>query len=187
MLTDLEKTLYSQAQIQSCVQLLGQRISQDYRSQGIDRITLVAIIHGAILFAADLMRALDLHVRFDCMRVSSYQDQMRPVTEPRVLDSFHMDLRGHHVLLIDDILDTGKTLSHVSSILREAAPASLKTCVLLNKREHRSVDIEADYVGFHVPDAFVVGYGLDYSGYYRNLPVIGILSPSIYQSDTAPA
>jgi len=115
------------------------------------------------MFAADLLRKLDAYVRLDCVRVSSYKDEDRPVTEPEIIDQIRLDLTQQHVLLIDDILDTGHTLAKVTRILRAQKPASLNTCVLLNKKGRRQTRIAPDFVGFTIPNHFVVGYGLDAS------------------------
>jgi hypoxanthine phosphoribosyltransferase len=111
----------------------------------------------------------------DCVRVSSYKDEDRPVTEPEIIDQIRLDLTQQHVLLVDDILDTGCTLDKVTRILRAQKPASLHTCVLLNKKRRKQVRVTPDFVGFTIPDHFVVGYGLDFAERYRNLPCIGVL------------
>jgi hypoxanthine phosphoribosyltransferase len=131
------------------------------------------------MFAADLLRQLDIYVRLDCVRVSSYKDEDRPVTEPEIIDQIRLDLTQQHVLLIDDILDTGHTLAKVTRILQSQKPASLNTCVLLNKKHRRQVKVKPDFVGFTIPNHFVVGYGLDFAERYRNLPSIGVLRPEL--------
>jgi hypoxanthine phosphoribosyltransferase len=144
---------------------------------GKGEFTIVSLINGAVMFTADLMREIDNPVRLDCIRVSSYGAKTKSIGTPQVIYSLTLDIRGRHVLLIDDILDTGKTLSLVSKLIRELTPASLRTCVLLDKNERREVEIEADFVGFDIPNKFVVGYGLDFAERYRNLPYIGVLKP----------
>lgn len=181
MLDDLSTVLFSESEIQACIERLGKTITEDYQSQGINEITIICITNGSILFTADLMRKLNLYTRLDCIRISSYQLDTKPVSRPEILDSYHMDLKGKHLLLVDDILDTGNTLKKITELIAQDKPASLKTCVLLDKKERRTMDIEADYVGLQIPDAFVVGYGLDFAELYRNLPCIGVLKPELQQ------
>lgn len=157
------------------MQELGQAITHQFAH--VPELTLVAIINGALPFAADLMRAIKRPIRLDCIRVTSYQDQTRPATRPQILDRIHLDLRDQHVLIIDDILDTGHTLQRVMRELRQLKPASLSLCVLLEKQDRLEVEIKPDFVGFRIPDEFVVGYGLDFAERYRNLPGIGVLKP----------
>ena len=125
----------------------------------------------------DLMREIDNPVRLDCIRVTSYGTKTRSIGTPQIISSLTLDIANRDVLLIDDILDTGKTLKLVTQLVRELKPASLRTCVLLDKKARREVPLEADFVGFEIPDKFVVGYGLDFAERYRNLPGIGVLKP----------
>lgn len=173
---DLERVLVTEAEIARRLKTLGAEISKAY---GRDEVTVIAIVNGAVFFAADLLRQLKMPVRLDCLRVSSYRNSTRPVTTPRILDALQIDLEGRHVLLIDDILDTGRTLSVVVDELRKRKPGSLRTCVLLDKKVRREVAVEADFVGFTIPDRFVVGYGLDFAERYRNLACIGVLKPDL--------
>lgn len=173
---DLERILISESTIQRRLKVLGREISRTYGDQ---EITVIAIINGAIFFSADLLRHISTPVRLDCIRVSSYRDSTRPVGPPRILDTLLLDLENRHVMLIDDILDTGRTLSVVVEEIRRRKPASVKTCVLLDKKVRRDVEIEADFVGFEIPDRFVVGYGLDFAERYRNLSCIGVLRPEL--------
>lgn len=173
---DLERVLVSEAEIDARLKALGAEISTCY---GGEEVTVVAIVNGAIFFTADLLRRLKSPVRLDCLRVSSYRNSTRPETSPRILDSLQIDLEGRHVLLIDDILDTGRTLSVVVDEMRKRRPATLRTCVLLDKKVRREVDVVADFVGFTIPDQFVVGYGLDFAERYRNLSCIGVLKPDL--------
>lgn len=186
MLKDISKILVSDAQIRARIDELGKEITDYYRSHGIDEISLVCITNGSIIFVADLMRQLDLHLRLDCIRVSSYQDEMSPITEPEIIDQIRLELKGRHTLLIDDILDTGATLSKIAKILKRMGPASLRTCVLLDKQGRRAKHLSPEYRGFTIPDEFVVGYGLDFAELYRNLPFIGVLkaeqqNPPVWQ------
>ena len=138
---------------------------------------MISLINGAVMFTADLMREIDNPVRLDCIRVSSYGSKTRSIGAPQIVHSLTLDIMKRDVLLIDDILDTGKTLKLVSELVRDLSPASLRTCVLLDKKGRREVAIDADFVGFEIPDKFVVGYGLDFAERYRNLPCIGVLKP----------
>jgi len=173
---DLDTILVDQAAIKQRLAELGAEINRAYEGR---ELAVIAIINGAIIFVADLIRELDVSIRLDCIRVSSYRDETKPVQEPEIIDKIRLDLEGVDVLIIDDILDTGKTLSHVCRMLRRLKPASLRTCVLLDKETTRSVDFEADFVGFKVPDEFVVGYGLDFAERYRQLPCIGVLKAEL--------
>ncbi len=173
---DFESILVSEAAIRRRVKNLGAEIAAAY---GKEEITVVAIINGAILFAADLLREIPNPIRLDCVRVSSYRHETKSRGKPKLLHSLALDLGGRHVLLMDDILDTAKTLTFVVDLIKKHRPASIRTCVLLDKRGRREVEFEADFVGFQIPDKFVVGYGLDFAERYRNLPCIGILKPSL--------
>ncbi len=173
---DFETVLVSEAAIRRRVKNLGTEIAAAYGRQ---EITVVAIINGAILFTADLLREIPNPIRLDCVRVSSYREGTKSRGKPKLLHSLALDLGGRHVLLIDDILDTAKTLTFVVDLIKTMRPASVRTCVLLDKRGRREVDFEADFVGFQIPDKFVVGYGLDFAERYRNLPCIGVLKPSL--------
>lgn len=173
---DLESVLVSETAIKRRLKKLGADIATAY---GDEEITVVAIINGAILFTADLLRVIHNPIRLDCIRISSYRNDTRSHGKPQLLHSLQLDITNRHVLLIDDILDTGKTLSVVVQIIKKLNPASVRTCVLLNKKGRREVEFEADFVGFEIPDRFVVGYGLDFAERYRNLPCIGILKPHL--------
>jgi hypoxanthine phosphoribosyltransferase len=173
---DLESVLFTEAQIRKRVKSLGQELKQAY---GDSEFTVIAIINGAVLFTADLMREIDNPVRLDCIRISSYGEKTKSVGTPQIVHSLTLDIAKRHVLLIDDILDTGKTIALVSGLVRKLNPASLKVCVLLDKKGRREVPFEADFVGFKIPDKFVVGYGLDFAERYRNLPCIGVLKPEL--------
>ncbi len=168
--------MFTEEQIKTRVRELGQEIRAVF---GSGEFTLISIINGAVMFTADLMREIDNPVRLDCIRISSYGDKMKSVGAPQVVASLTIDITNRHVLLIDDILDTGKTITLVSGLVRKHNPASLRTCVLLDKIGRREVNFEADFVGFKIPDKFVVGYGLDFAERYRNLPCIGVLSPRL--------
>ena len=173
---DLESVMFTEAQIKTRVRDLGQELKKTY---GDSEFTIVSIINGAVMFTADLMREIDNPVRLDCIRISSYANRTKSVGTPQIVHSLTIDIARRHVLLIDDILDTGKTINLVAGLIRKLKPASLRTCVLLDKQGRREVPFEADFVGFKIPDKFVVGYGLDFAERYRNLPCIGVLSPHL--------
>lgn len=175
-LEDLEKVIIDEAAIRSRLTELGEEINQAYEGR---EVAVIAIINGAIIFVADLIRQISIPIRLDCIRVSSYRDETSPVQAPEIIDHIRLDLKGVDVLLIDDILDTGNTLARVSEVIKGMGPASLKTCVLLDKHTKRSVEFEADFVGFKILDEFVVGYGLDFAERYRQLPLIGILKSEL--------
>ncbi len=169
----VDRVLYSHARIQRRVRTLARHVSRDYSGQ---RLVLVGILKGVVCFMADLMQHLSLPVTLDFMAISYYGGDGQVVKITRDLDS---SITGHHVLMVEDIVDTGMTLNYILNHLAAHNPASLRVCTLLDKRARRLVNVPLDYVGFEVPDEFVVGYGLDYKGEYRNLPFIGILQPEL--------
>lgn len=179
LMDDIAEVLVTQDKLHARIAELGEEITRDYLEKEIEEITVVAVTNGAIVFVADLLRCLGLHARLDCIRVSSYRDDMQPVTEPEIIDNIRLNIEGEHVLLLDDILDTGSTLEKLVGVLRNMRPATLKTCVLLDKEGRRTKTYRAHYRGFSIPDAFVVGYGLDFAERYRNLPCIGVLRPEL--------
>ena len=179
MNTDLEKVILSADEINTRVQAIAVEINQNYEDS-VREVILITLLDGAIVFTADLIRHLSVPIRLDCIRVSSYGNSTNPETAPRILGSLKSDVEDKHVLLVDDILDTGNTMQKVVSEVSAKKPASLKTCVFLDKPDRRQNNLQADWSGFSIPDEFVVGYGLDYAGRYRELPYLGTLKPSIY-------
>jgi hypoxanthine phosphoribosyltransferase len=175
---DLQKILLNENDIRKRIQELGLEIDRHYEGR---EILLVTLLDGAIVFAADLIRNLSSPLRLDCLRVSSYGNSTDPETAPRILSSLKSEVEGKDVLLVDDILDTGNTMQRVSEEVLSKNPASLKTCVFLDKPDRRQNHFRAAWSGFSIPDEFVVGYGLDYAGQYRQLPYVGTLKPSIYE------
>jgi hypoxanthine phosphoribosyltransferase len=171
---DIGEVLFTGPQIKQRVKSLAREIKAVY---GNGEFTMISLINGAVMFTADQMREIDTPVRLECIRVSSYGSKTKSLGAPHIVHSLTLDFMKRHVLLIDDILDTGKTLKLVSELVRDLSPASLRTCVLLDKKGRREVAMEADFVGFEIPDKFVVGYGLDFAERYRNLPCIGVLKP----------
>jgi hypoxanthine phosphoribosyltransferase len=173
MQRDLQRVLFRAEEIAARLDQLAVQITEDYRGK---ELTVLAILNGSLIFMSDLLRRIPLPLQLDCLRVKSYFGAT--VSSGRVEFDHGVlpQMEGRHVLLLDDILDSGNTLSAIIETIRlEAAPLSLKSCVLLRKIRKRSLPIEADYVGFDIEDEFVVGYGLDYEERYRNLPLIGVL------------
>ena len=175
---DVAEVLLSEADIQAKVAELGARISADYAGR---ELTLVSVLKGSLPFMADLMRAIGVPVRIDLMEVSSYGGA---ATESsglvRILKDLSASIDGQDVLIVEDIIDTGLTLNYLLRYLRGKNPRSLRICTLLDKPARRLVEIPVDYVGFTIPDRFVVGYGLDYGEVYRNLRFVGVLRPEVY-------
>ncbi len=171
----IERVLYSHAKIQRRVRTLARRISHDYAGQ---RLVLVGILKGVVCFMSDLMQHLSIPVNVDFMAISYYGGDGQIVKITKDLDS---SITAQHVLMVEDTVDTGMTLNYVLGHLSAHNPASLRVCTLLDKRARRLIDVPLHYIGFEVPDEFVVGYGLDYKGEYRNLPFIGVLRPELVQ------
>ncbi len=174
---DVEKVLITDAQLARRIKILAREIEGEFCGR---ELVVVSLLNGTVLFLADLIRHLNLPLRLDFIGVSSYGAG----TESGDLvftKELRLDVRGRDVLLVDDILDTGKTLSRVLPKLAALRPRRLKTCVLLDKPSRRVEKIQADFVGFEIPDLFVIGYGLDFAERYRNLPFVGVLHPHIYK------
>ena len=168
----LGRVLVTQAEIAERVRELGQAVSRDYA--GRDPL-LVGVLKGAVLFLADLIRAIDIPVTLDFIGVSSYGASSRSSGVVRISADLSVPIEDRHVLLVEDIVDTGRTLNYLRRNLQTRRPKSLKLCALLDKAERREEAVEIDYLGFSIPNAFVVGYGLDFGGAYRNLPYIAVL------------
>ena len=175
---DVERVLITQDQLARRIRTLSREIEKDFTGR---ETVVISLLNGTVMFLADLIRHLSLPLRLDFMGVSSYGAGTES-GELVYTKELRLDVRGRDVLLVDDILDTGRTLSRVIPKLRKLKPRRIKTCVLLNKQARRVEKIQADYVGFEIPDFFVVGYGLDYAERYRNLPFVGVLKPALYQS-----
>jgi hypoxanthine phosphoribosyltransferase len=173
MRSHLKKVLFHEEEIAARLDQLADAITEDYRGK---ELSVLAVLNGSLIFMADLLRRIPLPLRLDCIQVKSYHGGTVSSGIVEFDRAGLPDIDGRHVLLLDDILDSGRTLATIiEAIRRFARPESLKSCVLLRKLKERSRPIEADYVGFDIEDQFVVGYGLDYQGQYRNLPLIGIL------------
>lgn len=177
MNSDIKKVLLTKEEIDARVSEMGQQITEDYAGKD---LVVIILLKGAAWFATDLTRAIDLPLRVDFMVASSYGDGTSTSGSVKVRLDINENINGKHVLLIDDIIDSGVTFAAISNMLKLQKPASLKTVALCDKADRRINGLEADYVGFKIPDEFVVGYGLDYAGDYRNLPFIGILKSSVY-------
>ena len=177
---DIEKTLYSEEQIQERVKALGAVVSRDYEDEN---PLVVGILKGAIPFLADLVRAMDIYMEMDFMDVSSYGNATVSSGEVRILKDLSTVVEGRHIIIVEDIIDSGRTLKYLVELLKHRKAASVKIVTMLDKPEGRVVEMEADYIGFEVPNEFVVGYGLDYAERYRNMPYIGVLKPEIYENN----
>jgi len=175
---DIEKVLVDEGVIQKRLDILAEKVMVDFEGKP---MVVVALLKGAVLFMADLMRRIPLPMEFECLNVSSYHGGTQSSGKVKFLDTVQPDVEGKYVLLLDDILDTGLTMEAVAKKLKDQGAADVKTCVLLSKDIPRETVKEADYTGFVIGDEFVVGYGLDYQGRYRNLPYVGILKESAIQ------
>jgi hypoxanthine phosphoribosyltransferase len=184
MHADIDRTLVTRDQIANRIKQLAQQITADHTTdRGDVEITLVPILTGAIVLAADLMRQMPVRMKIGLMTVSSYPGKSLQTQGSSILGTQLGDIRGRHILLLDDILDSGGTLRLVVPMLHELGPASVKTCVLLRKDRPIARETPVDYVGFEIPDEFVVGYGLDFGDYYRNLPDIVTLKKTVYAAE----
>lgn len=179
-LKHLDHILVSETAIRRRVAALADQISRAYRGRD---LTVIAIVNGALIFTADLLRQLRSPLRLDCIRASSYHSGTAATGKPVIIDNLKLDIAGHDVLLVDDILDTGNTLSAVRELLLAKKAKTVRTCVLLDKKARRVVPFDAEYVGFEIPNEFVVGYGLDFNERYRNIPCIGVLKPKFYSGN----
>lgn len=177
MREDMERILLTEAELKERVAELGRQISEDFAGK---EPIFVGVLKGCFIFMADLLRSVGLHCTMDFMAVSSYGDGTTTTGAVKINKDLSRDIAGRDVIIVEDILDSGVTLSYLKNYLSVRQPASISIVTLLDKPSRRRADIKADYVGFEVEDAFVVGYGLDYAEKYRNLPYIGILKPEIY-------
>lgn len=173
----VESILYSEAQLAQRVKELGAQITADYAGK---EPVLASVLRGSYIFMADLTRAIDLPVTVDFMAVSSYGAGTKSSGQVEIKKDLSDSIEGRDLIIVEDILDSGNTLYYLMEILKARKPASIRICTLMDKPDRRTQPIVADYVGFTIPDAFVVGYGLDYNEKYRNLPYVGILKPSVY-------
>ncbi|MBR6751641.1 MAG: hypoxanthine phosphoribosyltransferase [Clostridia bacterium] len=176
---DLCKILITGEEISKRVKEIAAQITKDYEGE---EVLVVGILRGAVVFYSELVKEIDLDLRFDFMSVSSYGDGTVSSGEVKIIKDISQPIAGLNVIIVEDIIDTGNTLKNLKKLLLTRNPKSLKICSLLDKPSRRKVELEGDYVGFVVPDEFVVGYGLDYQEKYRNIPDVGVLKPEIYQN-----
>jgi hypoxanthine phosphoribosyltransferase len=169
---DLEKVLFDEPAIHRRLDDMAAQISNDYRDR---ELTVIAVLHGSLMFVADLLRRIPLPLKLDCLSVASYHEKAESSGEVVFKQIALPDVEGRDILVLDDILDTGLTVAAVRETLETARPHSIRICVLLSKKKQRTREVDADYVGFEIEDEFVVGYGLDFRKRYRNLPYIGVL------------
>ncbi|NCO65574.1 MAG: hypoxanthine phosphoribosyltransferase [Candidatus Aquicultor secundus] len=179
---DIEKVLITEAEIKYKIHELGGIISNEYSGKD---LVMVSVLRGGVIFMADLVRSISIPVTIDFMAISSYGPSTDTSGVVRVLKDLEENINDRHVLIVEDIIDTGLTLSYLLRSLKAREPAGLDVCVLLDKSARRIVDLPIKYKGFDVPDVFVVGYGLDYRQKYRNLPYVGILNKSVYEEEWA--
>lgn len=176
---DILKINLTEEDINKRVKELGQQISQDYAGES---ILVIGILKGAMIFMADLVRHINIPTYLDFMAVSSYGASTQSSGAVRILKDLDKSIEGKHIIIVEDIVDTGLTLNYLLDNLRARGPASIKICTLLSKPDRRKAAVNVDYNGFFIPDEFVVGYGLDYDERYRNLPYIAVLKPEVYQA-----
>ena len=177
MLNDIAHVLIGEEELNSIVGRLGEQISLDYKGRD---LLLVSVLKGSVIFMADLMRKITIPCRIDFMSVSSYGSGTKSSGVVKIIKDLDNSIEGLDVLIVEDILDSGKTLSYLLELLSARNPASIRICTLFDKPERRTVPLNADYIGCSVPDEFIVGYGLDFDEHYRNLPFIGVLKEEIY-------
>lgn len=172
MRRDLERVLFDEPAIHRRLDHIAAQISNDYRER---ELTVIAVLHGSLMFVADLLRRIPLPLKLECLNVASYHGKAQTSGKVVFKEITLPDIVGRDILILDDILDSGHTLAAVREILETARPHSIGVCVLLSKRKQRAREVDIDYIGFEIEDEFVVGYGLDFRGRYRNLPYIGVL------------
>ncbi len=179
MINDIEKVLLSEEQLKEIVERLGKEISNDYKDK---KLVLVSVLKGSVIFMADLMRAITIPCTIDFMSVSSYGSGTKTSGVVKIIKDLDAEvINGADLLIVEDILDSGVTLEYLMKVLSVRNPNSIKICTLLDKPERRKAEVYATYSGAQIPDAFVVGYGLDYDEKYRNLPFVGALKPAVYE------
>lgn len=174
---DIERVFFSKEEIQNTVERLGREITEDYKDKN---PVLIGVLKGSFVFMADLIRNLDTYCDLDFMAVSSYGDGTISTGAVKITKDLGNDIQGRHIIIVEDILDSGTTLNYLVNYLSMRKPASIAICTLLDKPARRKTPVKPQYVGFECPDAFIVGYGLDYAERYRNLPYIGVLKQEIY-------
>ena len=176
--SDIERVLFEASAIHKRLDEMAAQITADYSNR---ELTVIAILTGSLMFMSDLLRRIPLRLKLDCLSVASYHGKTQTSGEVIFKQLVESDIAGRHVLILDDILDTGHTLDAVRKKLETARPCSIRVCVLLSKRKQRARNVDVDYIGFEIDDEFVVGYGLDVMGRYRNLPYIGVLKKELLE------
>ena len=179
MTNDIREVLYTKEEIEEIVKVLGKKITEDYKGKN---LFLITVLKGAVVFLGDLMRAIEMPCEIEFMVLSSYGSGTTSTGSVKIVKDIDLPLEGKDVLIVEDILDTGFTLSFLVDLLKSRNPKSIEICTLLDKPDRRKVEISAKYTGRKIPDEFVVGYGLDYDEKYRNLPFIGVLKPEVYSN-----
>jgi hypoxanthine phosphoribosyltransferase len=177
---DLERVLFDEPAIHRRLDDMAAQISNDYRERD---LTVIAVLHGSLMFVADLLRRIPLPLKLDCLSVASYHGKAQSSGDVVFKQITVPDVAGRDVLILDDVLDSGHTLAAIRETLETAKPHRIRVCVLLSKNKHRARDVDTDYVGFEIGDEFVVGYGLDFKERYRNLPYIGVLRKELLEED----
>ncbi len=174
---DIKEILFTEEQLKQRCKELGAEITRDYQDK---EVVLITILRGSYIFMADLSRCINLKAQIDFMSISSYGAGTSSTGQVAITKDLSGPIAGKHIIVVEDILDTGNTLSYLLKLLEQRNPASIRLCTLLDKPDRRKKPVEVHYKGFTIPDAFVVGYGLDYAEHYRNLPYIGVLKPQVY-------
>ena len=180
IMNDIERVLISEEELADIVKKIGHQITEDYRDKD---LLLVSVLKGSVIFMADLMREIKIPCNIDFMAVSSYGCGTKTSGVVKIIKDLDQSIEGKDLLIVEDILDSGRTLSYIREILSARNPNSIQICTLFDKPERREVNLYADYIGAPVPNEFIVGYGLDYNEYYRNLPYIGVLKRSVYSEE----
>lgn len=178
MRNDVEKILISEEELRAKNIEMGKQITKDYKGK---EVLVVGILKGSSIFMSDLIREIDLPLQIDYMVVSSYGTSTESSGVVRIVKDLQHSIEGKHVLIVEDIVDTGLTLAYITEVLRGRGPASVEICTLLDKPARRKKTFDINYIGFEVPDEFIVGYGIDYAEHYRNLPFVGALKRSVYE------
>ncbi len=173
-MADRIDVLFSESELDKRIRALGDEISRDYEGE---EITLICILKGASFFACELAKRISIPAYIDFMRISSYGDEMESSGDVKIVQDLDDPIRGKNVIVVEDIVDSGRSMHYLFEILKSRGAKSLKLCALLNKADRRVTEVSIDYLGFEIPDKFVVGYGLDYAQKYRNLPYIGVVTP----------
>ena len=178
MKNDIGRVLLSEAAIVAKVKELGDKLTEEYRGK---ELLVVGILKGSNVFMSDLIRQINIPLKIDFMMVSSYGNATESTGVVKIIKDIEQSISGKHLLIVEDIIDSGLTLKYLTEMLETRKPASIKLCTLLDKPARRKENVDVDYVGFEMPDEFLVGYGIDYAEYYRNLPYIGVLKPEVYE------